>query len=339
MGTVQEELSDFVAQTDQRSQIVDFLLQHTHDSLRSSDGKLIGALDYILSKPGKLLRPQLVLDACQAAGGDPDLVFPAAAGTEYGHLASLIHDDIMDGDHERRGQETLHVKYDISVPILTGDLLIFQTFLCYTQCFELGVSAENIVAAIRLLSTTCIEMCEGQSLEESIAGNLDIPEETYFEVIRLKTASFCRTAAQIGALLGGAKEEAIATLREYGSNLGTAFQIADDLLSYEGNSLRVGKPLNSDLRNKRITLPIIYALQSDTPRVREQIKELLEFGDTPHSYSQLVRILRSTRALDRSRALAFKYIVKAKQQLMLLPYSEARQRLQAVADMALERDY
>lgn len=340
MITAREDASGFAALADERTRILDYLGHHLHETMGETAGFLAQTTEYVLSAPGKLLRPLLLIDACKAAGGDPNRVFPAAAGTEYGHLASLIHDDIIDGDLERRGQASLHAKYTLPAALLTGDYLIFQTFLCYTQCEDQGVSADRVLRAIRTLSKTCMEMCEGQALEAQVAGKLDTDEATYLELIRLKTATFCQSAAAIGACLGGANDGVVEALSNYGTNLGMAFQIMDDILSYDGNSLLLGKPLNSDLRNARVTLPVIYAMESG-PQAREQVRTLFEGGTTEgeDAHTQLLHLLLTTRALDRARAVAYKYTAKAKQNLDLLPYTESRERLRALADIFLTRDH
>ncbi len=141
MITAKEGADVFSTLLDERGRIRERLTLHTEQMARGTDGLLAEARSHALSTPGKLLRPLLLLEACRAAGGDPDVAFPAAAGTEYGHVASLVHDDIIDGDLERCGQDTVHVKYNLAAAILTGDLLIFETFLSYTYCHERGVTA------------------------------------------------------------------------------------------------------------------------------------------------------------------------------------------------------
>lgn len=341
MITAQEGVSGFAAQAGERARILEYLVGHMHETLGQTAGLLAETTDYVLSAPGKLLRPLLLIDACKAAGGDPSLVFPAAAGTEYGHIASLIHDDIIDGDAQRRGQDTLHIKYNLPAALLTGDYLIFHTFLCYTQCADSGVSAERVLKAIRILSTTCIEMCQGQALEEQVAGNLTTDEHTYIELIRLKTASFCQAAAAIGACLGGGDDLIMEALSTYGANLGMAFQILDDILSYDGSALRMGKPLTSDARNHRVTLPIIYALRAGGAAARAQMERLFAAAPSTDTdaHTAIVRLLLSTRALDRARALAYRYTHKAKTSLDRLPYTESRERLRSLADVFLTRGH
>lgn len=342
MITARESDGSFATLIDARAEIADLLGEHSRQMVRQTGGLLAETSAYLLSSPGKLLRPLLMLDACRAAGGDPDVVFPAAAGTEYGHIASLVHDDIIDGDHERRGQQTLHVKYNLGAALLTGDLLIFETFLSYTQCHERGAGAERVLAAIRTLSETCIDVCRGQALEAVIAGDLTVNEPTYLEMIRLKTASVCMAATRIGAILSGAPDDVIAALSEFGYALGMAFQIIDDVLAYEGQSTIVGKPLHSDLLNRRVTLPIIYALQDGEAYSAARIEELFttpiaDDGEAAHAH--LAHILRESHAVERARTLAYHYTALAQHNLDVLPYTEARERLRSLADVFMARDH
>ncbi len=338
-STARESIDVFTALLDERTDLQEQLARHAQQILPGPAGLLAETRSYALSNSGKLLRPLLLLEACRAAGGDPDIVFPAAAGTESGHVASLIHDDIIDGDRERRGRETLHVKYDLAAAILTGDLLIFETFLSYTYCHDRGASAETVLSAIRTLSSTCIDVCRGQALEAAIAGDFETTEQTYFDMIGLKTASVCRAATRIGALLSDADDSVVEALSAYGDNLGVAFQIVDDVLSYAGRPAVVGKPLKSDLRNHRVTLPLIYALQQGGPSVRARIRALFAEADGAAAHDELTRILTSTHALERARACANEHTATAKARLDLLPYSESRERLRSLADIFLARDY
>src|SRR6185437_5322174 len=145
MSIAQESFSSLATRPDDGERLASYLNRQMYDGVLSHGGLLARTTRHVLAAPGKLLRPRLLLDACRAAGGDPERVFPAAAGTEYGHIASLVHDDIIDGDAVRRGQESVHAKYSVPAAILTGDLLIFQTFLSYTYCHE-GLEDQQITS-------------------------------------------------------------------------------------------------------------------------------------------------------------------------------------------------
>jgi geranylgeranyl diphosphate synthase type I len=340
MITAGEETNSIAVLMQDRERLLEQFTRYVHHPAVPVDGRLGELRAYALDTPGKLLRPLLLVAACRAAGGDPERVFPAAAGTEYGHVASLVHDDIIDDDALRRGRQTVHLAFGVPAAILTGDLLIFETFLSYTQCADLGVAAADVLAAIRTLSTTCIEVCHGQALEQTSSGNLETDELGYLRIVRFKTASVCRAATRIGAQLSGAPSEVVDALGAYGEHLGIAFQIIDDVLAYDGHPDMVGKPLQSDLRNRRVTLPVIYALESGTPEVRQAVRTLFtaEGLDPAEAHRRLAALLHGCGALDRARDLAHYYTGKAKQQLDHLLPSEGRESLRALADVFISRD-
>jgi geranylgeranyl diphosphate synthase type I len=303
--------------------------------LGAPSGRLADAAEHAVAASGKLMRPQLVLDACRAVGGDPASVLPAAIGTELGHIASLVHDDVIDGDTLRRGRPAVHAAFDVPLAILTGDLLVFQMFACYTECAAGGVSADRTVRAIELLSQACVDVCRGQALEAEIAGKFDTSQTTYFEVVRLKTAGVCRAAAEIGATLGGGRPLWVRALRCYGEALGMAFQIVDDLLEYVGQPEHVGKPLDSDVRNLRVTLPLLYAVESGGD-VRARALHLLREGASGRA--ALAELFEDYGILDRAHATAERFTRAAQEHLRALPASEARERLESYAARLLERD-
>jgi geranylgeranyl diphosphate synthase type I len=298
-------------------------------------GRLVSAAEHAVGGSGKLLRPQLLLDACRAVAGDPASVLPAAIGTELGHIASLVHDDVIDGDNVRRGRPAVHSAFGIPLAILTGDLFVFQMFACYVECSERGINAERTLRAIHILSQACIDVCRGQALEAEIAGDCDTTESTYFEVVRLKTAGVCRAAAEIGATLGGGSPQSVSALRGYGEALGMAFQILDDVLEYAGEPDRLGKPLDSDLRNHRVTLPLIYALNSGSETRTSAMRWLREDSN---GRAPLAALFEERGIVARARQTARSFTQTAQRHLRALPSTDARERLRSYAVSLLERD-
>ncbi|MCL4545594.1 MAG: polyprenyl synthetase family protein [Chloroflexi bacterium] len=293
---------------------------------------------YAVGPQGKMIRPALMLEACRSVGGNPEQILPAVAGTEYGHTASLIHDDLIDGDSIRRGQEAVHRRFGVDYAILGGDYLIFQTYLCFTRCYELGVSSDRVVRAIRILSETCLDMCEGQALEVELAGNCRMTQQQYMAVIHRKTATFTSSAAEIGGVLGGGTESQMQALRQYGIQLGLAFQITDDILPYIEDPSTLRKPADSDLANRRVTLPIIYALQLCAPEERAWIEALFSVRHPDvQEHERLAQLVRrcgaANRALDDARRASY----EATRQVEQLPHTPSRDLLSALADLAVER--
>lgn len=351
MVAIKDGAGLFSPLADDRTRLGRRLEERCRETLGDQDSQLAEALHHALASPGKFVRSLLMLDACRAVGGDPERVFPAALGVEYGHMASLIHDDIMDGDTSRRGQDAAHIKYGVDTAVLTGDALIFLAYLGHLDCFERGVSAERTLSAIRTLSLTCLAMCQGQALETAAQARLDLSEEDYFAIIGSKTAAFCRAVCEIGAILGGGSDAEIEQLGLFGHHLGVAFQIVDDLLCYDTAGTNLGKSALSDLRNQRVTLPIIYALRDGSPDERARIAALFsptsahhhangsaDGGNLLERYSRLVEILQHTHAVDHARALAQTHTQCALTSLDLLQPSEPRDRMTALATLLMVRD-
>ncbi|MEU9191886.1 polyprenyl synthetase family protein [Streptomyces hundungensis] len=185
-----------------------------------------------LLPPGKLFRPCLLLASAQAVGGDPMKALPAAIAAEYGHVASLIHDDIIDADTVRRGRPAAHRKYGADEALIAGDLLFFSVFEGLAECRDRGIPADRVVDAVGAIARAGTDLGRGQSLEARLTGSRVFEVGQYLEMVRLKTAALFRAACEIGGILGGGGPSALAALVSYANHLGVAFQVHDDLLPY-----------------------------------------------------------------------------------------------------------
>jgi geranylgeranyl pyrophosphate synthase len=232
-------------------------------------GPLSSILEYALDKRGKLVRPLMVLAAGDIVGGDPKEIFHAALACEYGHLGSLLHDDIIDNDLTRRGRPSVLAKYGIQGAIVGGDALIFMLFHSMTRCAETGTPAGRVVRAMQHIASVGVEMCRGQALEAVATAQSDLSIESYLAVIYGKTAAYFEAACAVGATLAGGSPADITEISRFGKHFGMAFQIQDDLLPYRGSGEATGKPSFSDLENGRVTLPFLVAVQTAAPADRE----------------------------------------------------------------------
>jgi geranylgeranyl diphosphate synthase type I len=294
---------------------------------------------YALVPAGKLIRPMLVLDSALAVGGDLSCVVPAAVGAECGHVASLIHDDIIDGDDLRRGRPSVQHRYGVGDAIVAGDALIFDLFAALAECHSAGAPDGRVVGALEAVARAGLDLCRGQSLESELTRSRRFDRETYLTVARLKTASFFRGACESGAILGGGSAADVAALSAYGDLLGTAFQIHDDLLTYVSDSQTTGKPQTSDVQNGRLTLPVILAHESAQPWERELIERALRGPDDPeHGLRDLRDVVERTGAVDAAAARAGRLAEEARQALCALPRTPSRDRLDAFAALAVTRD-
>jgi geranylgeranyl pyrophosphate synthase len=218
---------------------------------------------YALQAPSKLLRPLLLCHSALAFGASLHQVLPAAVGFECAHTGSLLHDDILDNDPLRRGRPAVHTRYGPEQAIVAGNALFFALFTHLAECGERGISDDRIRHALAVQARAGLEVCRGAAHELTLAGDFDSGVAAYLAMARRKTAVMLAAACQIGAILAGAACHEQEKLAEFGEHLGLAFQIRDDLLPYDALG-RSGKPGDSDLRNRRPTLPVLLALDPAT---------------------------------------------------------------------------
>lgn len=234
------------------SELTDFV-ELFNRSLSHTDGMLSQALDHIRQRAGKRMRPMLILLMAKSVGRVSDVTFHAAVGLELLHTASLVHDDVVDESGERRGQQSVNQLYDNKVAVLVGDYILSTALLHISYTHN-----ETIVRYLAELGRT---LSNGEILQLSNIHARDISEESYYQVIRQKTAALFEACCAIGTLSGGAPEEEIENAKMFGRNLGMIFQIRDDIFDYYDQS-RIGKPTGNDMAEGKLTLPAIYALNS-----------------------------------------------------------------------------
>jgi geranylgeranyl diphosphate synthase type I len=296
-----------------------------------TDDKLTSITRYALLPAGKMLRPIMAVYAAQAVGGRAADVLPAALAMEYLHVATLVHDDIIDADTMRRGRPTVAVAFGVPDAVVTGDHLIFRAF-CGLVDEPSTAPPENIVAAVRALADAGRDLCRGQMLESQLVGDIDAGARWYAEMIRLKTGALFRAVCHIGALLGGAEPEVAESLARYGAHVGMAFQIRDDVLSYVGTPEQTGKAATSDLNNGRPTLPILLAYDAATEAQRKDLVTVLHNrgagdGDTPW----VIALIDELGAVAGARAQMTALAQQAEAELAVLAPSESVDVLTAIA--------
>lgn len=295
---------------------------------------------YALVPAGKMLRPVLLLEAALAVGGTLECVLPAAVGAECGHVASLIHDDIIDGDDLRRGRPSVQHKYGIADAIVAGDALIFDLFASLAECRRTGVPDSRVVSALDAVARAGLDLCRGQSMESELCRSRNFDADAYLTVARLKTGAYFRGACESGAILGGGVPEWIDALGTYGDRLGLAFQIHDDLLAYVSDTESTGKPGTSDVQNGRLTLPVILAHQSGGPEERRLLRELLSSDDDPaETLGLLHELLTRTGAITAAARMARECAEDSLRALQRLPRTPSRDRLSYLSDLVTQRDH
>ncbi len=252
-------------------------------------------------KPGKFIRAILHLLSCRAVGGDAAQVLPSAAAIELVHNLSLIHDDIQDRSYERRGRPTVWKLWGKSQAINIGDFMFALAALALLKLRDNGIPSREIVYSFHLLTEACKELCEGQCLDIEFEDRIDITVEDYLNMIRKKTAALTAASASTGAYLGKGGEK-IQYFHQFGEALGMAYQIRDDILGIWGMKERTGKSIEEDLRQRKKTLPVVYALRESKDKAeleRLYSQRHIESKDVP----VVVRILEQSGARDHAQDL------------------------------------
>ncbi|MEJ3653052.1 polyprenyl synthetase family protein [Actinomycetes bacterium KLBMP 9759] len=294
---------------------------------------------YALLPPGKLLRPLMTLACAEAVGGDPDEVLPAALAMEYVHVATLVHDDIIDADDVRRSRPSVHAAHGVPDAIVAGDHLIFAAFEAIGSGGSARLPAEATAGAVTALAHAGSDLCRGQVLESRLVGDPTADVGSYFTVARLKTGALFRAVCTVGALLGGADEALAARLGEYGELVGITFQIRDDVIGCTLSSSASGKPATSDLANGRATLPVLLAYRSADHATRRRLAAALERRSArPGELAAFRAMLAETGGLDRAREQAARFGERALARLSALAPSPSRDALESVATWAARAD-
>jgi len=286
---------------------------------------------YIQKSGGKRVRPAVLLMASRLSGYQGDRAVLYASVVEFIHTATLVHDDIIDGADLRRGRMAVHSRWGNDITVLLGDYL-------YIKSMAMALTYDSL-EIIRQLCDVTLRMIEGELYQLTKAGDVDITEEDHFEIIRRKTAYLFGGCAQIGGMLGGVSPERESALREYGFNLGVAFQLVDDLLDYTADQDALGKPIGGDLREGKVTLPVIFLLQRGGEQADRLIRGVVaDRTVTPEQWRDIRDLLGEHRATDMAYARAVEYAERAKDCLSVFPPSRERDALMALPDYVLARD-
>jgi octaprenyl-diphosphate synthase len=286
---------------------------------------------YIQASGGKRVRPAVLLMASRLCGYTGDRAVLYAAVVEFIHSATLVHDDIIDDAELRRGRLAVHSRWGNDVTVLLGDYL-------YIKSMALALTHDE-PAIIRLLCDVTLRMIEGELYQLTKNGDPDITEDEHFEIIRRKTAYLFSGCAKIGGMLAGQPEDRVEALGEYGFNLGMAFQVVDDLLDLTGSVESLGKPVGSDLREGKITLPVIALMNSGDSAGQALVRTIVSERELPPERWQVLSgLLDRYKTIDYAYDRAVSFVQKAKQHLSVFPPSAERDGLMALPDYVLQRD-
>ena len=283
---------------------------------------------YIISAGGKRLRPVLLLLTCGALGYKGAQKHNLAAVVEFIHTATLLHDDVVDESTLRRGKPTANESFGNPASVLVGDFM-------YSRAFQMMVDADNMQVMQTLADATNV-IAEGEVLQLMNMHDASLDEDGYLRVIRSKTAKLFEASARLGAILAGSPASIQNACADYGQALGTAFQVIDDVLDYDGNAAEMGKNLGDDLREGKATLPLILAMQLGSEAQRQTVREAIETGSVAR-LADIVTIVRDTGALEATRNAAASEAQRAIDAAMQLPDNAYRQAMVVLASELLNR--
>lgn len=285
---------------------------------------------------GKRMRPAMVLAAAGAVGGERSKAMPLAVAIEYIHNFTLVHDDFMDGDEQRRGMTTVHIAYDVPTAILAGDALFAKAFQIIA---ELDVPDRNMRDVLRYVTQAVWDLARGQEMDINNEGRI-VSEEEYLETIRLKTSVLFAAAAAGGAIVGNADEKTVKAIHEYAMILGLGFQIFDDYLGIAGDPSKTGKSVGNDIRKGKCTVMVTHAIKSiKDPAILEEFESILGNANaTEEQVQKARRILEETGSIEYGKQLAQKKVNEAISKLDVLGPSDDKDFMIALAKYAIDRE-
>lgn len=301
------------------------------DSMKSSVPLLDRITHYIVKRKGKQMRPMFVFFSAGMFGGINESTFRAASLIELLHTATLVHDDVVDDSLERRGFFSLNALWKNKIAVLVGDYLLSKGLLLSVENKDFDL--------LRLVSTAVKVMSEGELLQIEKARRLDIKEEIYFEIIRQKTASLIASCCASGACSAGAEEETIMRAHRFGELIGIAFQIKDDLFDYGPDGV-IGKPTGIDIKESKMTLPLIHALtQTDTSTRKKIINIIRNHADENKRVREVIAFVKDSGGIQYATAKMNEYQALAFDLLGTFPDNTYRQSLKELVRFTTERKY
>jgi len=309
------------------------LVEAEYQQQATSNVEVINFLgDYLRASGGKRIRPALlILSSCAAGGrGDNDSVVRMATVMEMLHTATLVHDDIIDNADLRRNRISVNARFGNQAAVLMGDWL-------YMSAFETALKQRSL-EILDILTRLTRKMTEGELIQMTMIANLDISEDQYFDILKRKTAYLFSGCCEIGAILAGASSERQAALRDFGMNLGIAFQLADDTLDFTSEQEVMGKAAGADLLEGKMTLPLIRLIQTDRS-IRGTLERVMATGSYPDdTRSDINRRLIDQGILRDTGRVALDYAERARKSLDVFPETEYRSALDAIPNFVVQRN-
>lgn len=291
------------------------------DTFTTDNPLITEAVKRMLAAGGKRLRPRLTLLAAQTHDSNPQRHLQLAAYMELIHVATLIHDDVVDNAQTRRGVNATAVDFGNRISVLAGDYLFAWIFKNVTQLYPAPIP--------NILSAVLAEICDGEVLQLRSLGDLGLSLQSYVEIVAKKTASLFAAAAECGAIAGGAAGREVQALRDFGLNYGIAFQMRDDLLDVTADAATLGKPVGNDLAERKMTIPLILALQTGNGDLRSMVERF--YAGREQSTGAIIEGIRRSGAVEQTRMQIAEYAGRAERSLGPLENGAAKAELQRLA--------
>jgi octaprenyl-diphosphate synthase len=284
---------------------------------------------YIVKHKGKGLRPLLVLLSAKLLSSPNEKTYLVATIVELLHSATLIHDDVVDEAIVRRGFPSINALWKNKISVLMGDYLLAKSLISATETGDIEIMS--------ILADTAKRLSKGELLQIEKSRKLDITEAEYFKMISDKTAALIGACCELGAMTVSDQREEREILRQYGENLGIAFQIKDDLLDYQGDQIILGKPVGADLKEKKITLPLILSFKNSPAKEKKFILKLIKKGVTQKDINRIYKFIQTYGGLKAARNHVLSYAEKAKQTLAPLRDGTAKENALSFVDYIINR--
>lgn len=308
-------------------------LQDFEEQFKQSIKSKVGLVDliakYIIRQKGKKIRPLLVLLSAKVCGGITERSYRGAVLVELLHTATLVHDDVVDNADKRRGFWSVNKIFKNKVAVLMGDYLLSRGLLTAMKGKDYDF--------LEVITNTVKKMSEGELLQIQKTRKLDIDEETYFKIISDKTASLIETCCIIGAMSSTDDKDMINAMKEFGHCVGMSFQIRDDILDFDGKFSLTGKPVGGDIKEKKITLPLIYSLNNVAGSEASRVKKIIKNGKKKENIAEVIKFVKVNNGIDYAIETAKNYSDRAKDALKQLPDSPSKIALEALIDFVIDR--
>ena len=323
-----------MSKLDEIKKPIDSELQEFEPYFRKSMSSKVALLDvitnYIIRRKGKQLRPMIVFLSAGLNGNINHSTYVAAGMIELLHTASLIHDDVVDEAYERRGFFSINALWRSKIAVLVGDYLLSKGLLVAIE--------KNEIELLRIMSEAVREMSEGELIQIEHSRKMDITEDIYYDIIKKKTASLIASCAANGACSVGSNQEAIQQMKDFGTYMGMAFQVRDDLFDYQPKGI-IGKPTGNDIKEKKMTLPLIYALSKGSQKEQSSVLRMVrDSKKNSKMVDDVIDFVKTKGGIEYTTSKMIDFRDKAKDILFTYPDSDYRRSLVMLTDYIIERD-